>query len=85
MKKEKKIIIMNGRWYDNGHIYIGAYSIADACRICGELTGRPSNHYIREINEYFSKGCWGNSMDGVTPERGAWLSKDGREKPVRVL
>jgi hypothetical protein len=32
---------------------------------------------LNEINVYFSKGCWGNVMEGITPERGAWV-EDGK-------
>jgi hypothetical protein len=84
----KKLIIMNGRWgYGNGQtIYIGAYSVADACRICAAITNTEPSRWRNEINVYFSKGCWGRHMDGITPERGAWITSDhGNDKPVRVL
>lgn len=85
MKKEKKIIIMNGRWGRGQHIYIGAYSVADACIICEKLSGS-SRCWRSEINNYFSKGCWGNNMNGIEPQRGAWICEDTyRSKPVRVL
>jgi hypothetical protein len=84
--KTKKIIIMNGRWFNHNksqHIYIGAHSIADACRICEQISGRKRG-WRREINVYFAKGCWGNSMNGIEPERGAWI-QTGQENPIRVL
>ena len=83
--KEKKLIIMNGSWKGRQHIYIAAYSKADAARICTELSGY-SRGWINEINNYFSIGCWGNAMDGIKIERGAWISKDCyNEKPCRAL
>ena len=39
---------------------------------------------IHEINEYFSIGCWGNSMDGIAPQRGAWITTD-YDKPVQII
>ena len=79
---------MNGRWGARNlqHIYICAHSIADACRICEQLTGRNAASWRNEINVYFSKGCWGNAMEDVTPERGAWVQDyAGTEKPKRIL
>ncbi len=85
MKNEKKLLLLNGRWnFGNGsHIYIAAYSVADACRICNEVVGYESN-WRNEINIYFSKGCWGRLMDGIEPERGAWVSEHRYDKPERV-
>jgi len=77
----------NGRWHQIGkeqHIYIGAYSVADACRICTTLSGNDRG-WRREIDVYFCKGCWGNSMKDVTVERGAWVSEGMFDKPVRVI
>jgi hypothetical protein len=85
-KKNKKLILLNGRWGISGkeHIYICANSVADAARICGELS-KSSRGWINEIKTYFSKGCWRNPMQGINPERGAWIGKNfGTEKPMRV-
>jgi len=33
------------------------------------------------------RGCWGNSMDGVTPERGIWWHENANydgKPPVRI-
>jgi hypothetical protein len=93
MKKEKKIIIMNGRFspscysrvYNHSwHIYIGAYSKADAARILGTAL-QDTRSQIAEINVYFSKGCWGNSMEGILVQRGAWMTKDYNDKPIRIV
>jgi hypothetical protein len=35
----------------------------------------------REIKEYWSK-CWGNDMNGITPERGIWVTKGGQAKKL---
>lgn len=94
----KKIKIWNGRdWDCRGHLYVGAYSQKDAVAIANEayrkikgLEDRPDINPISlsEVRDYWSPGCWGISMDGVTPERGVWWSKQrtfGEEKPVRII
>lgn len=66
------------------HAFICAASRADARRVIEEYCGRlPADV---ELKEYFHKGCWGDSMKGVTPERGLWLRfGDFMSSPVRVL
>lgn len=66
------------------HAYVAAYSRADARRVIQEYCGHlPSDS---ELRDYWHEGAWGNSMDGVTPERGLWLKleKDYSAKPVKV-
>lgn len=80
---------MNGRWWDKvqKHIYICAYSKTDAARIMNELQGYMGskvNSNLHEINVYFAVGCWGTPMDGITPERGAWVTDDKNRIPVRI-
>ena len=88
MKKGKKLITINGRWLgkygEQQHIYIGAYNKTDAARICTVISEH-SRGWINEINKYFSIGCWGDSMDGIKPERGAWIRGKHSNKPIRVL
>jgi hypothetical protein len=82
--KEKKLKLFNGRWDGaKGRAYVAAYSNKD----CVELL-RQAGHTIMslyELNGWWSKGAWGNSMDGITPERGVWLQRDGDGKPERIL
>lgn len=63
----KQIKIWNGRAPGNnrGHIYVAAFSKKQAVDIINIAFGS----YItdHEINVYYSKGSWGNSMDGITP------------------
>jgi hypothetical protein len=99
----KKLMIATGRG-DYGHntskrfpkgfdgrLYVAAYSKADAVRLLKEAGYATMT--IGEFNTYWSKGCWGNAMEGVTPERGVWFSPEGTEytfskdfkKPIRVI
>lgn len=86
-KMKKKIKIWNGR--DNeakGTLYIGAYSRADACKMLVELYPHTTiSHWNREITNYFSPDCWGNSMNNVVPERGVWHSEEKwKDTPKRI-
>ena len=87
--KARKLILMNGRWgHDNGqHIYIAAYSKADAARILNGLQEHINGDWhgwLYEINKYFNKGVWGNKMDGIKPERGAWVTESYGTRPRKV-
>jgi len=97
----KKLKIWNGGFDGRGdHFYIAAHSVQDAARLMAEANNKihKSNIYnfsflvnrnARIIREYFSEGCWGNAMDGITPERGVWYAPaitGGHEgKPERIL
>jgi hypothetical protein len=76
----KTLKLWNGRPYgvlpasqwNDAHVCIAAYSVADAQRVCIEAgMSAPS---ASEIKEYFSP-CWGNDMDGVVRERGLWVTR----------
>jgi len=63
--------------------YIGAASRADARRVIEEYCGHmPPDS---ELRDYWSEGCWGNSMDGIELERGLWLQFDPSKPPVKVV
>ena len=84
--KTKQLIIMNGRFLTRGkfvHAYVAAYSKADANRLLIEAANGHGN-FVNEINTYFSIGCWGNHMDGITVERGVWLQTEN-DKPIKVV
>ena len=49
--------------------------MSDARRVCVEAGMRDPG--ATEIKNYFSE-CWGNDMDGVTPERGLWVTRRGQ-------
>jgi len=85
MAEAKTLRLWNGRWQDRGHVYVAAYTRAEAGRLLVQAAGREIPAIDREIREYFSE-CWGNPMEGITPERGVWVQTGLRiSKPVRVV
>jgi len=79
----RKLKLFNGRDWDcrGGHLYVAAYSEKDACDLSNEAyrrlkgyTDRPDIKAttLNEVRNYWSKGCWGDRMIGITPERGLW-------------
>ena len=91
MKRQRYALkLWNGRGYevfrdysrDCPNVYVAAYSIADARRVCIEAGLYDPGAY--EITTYWNKGCWGNKMDKVIRTRGLWTcSDDPGEKPLR--
>jgi hypothetical protein len=87
----KKLRLYNGAgWGGLGdHLYIAAYSVKDAVALMNEaelkVKGYTVGTTVYRFNTYFHKGHWGTSTNGITPERGVWLAKNGYEKPERVL
>ena len=96
----KALKLFNGRDWDcrGGHLFIAAHSVKD----CAELVSAAYRKVeglenrldckicsVSEVNNYYSKGCWGNSMEGIVPERGVWWGKPngcgGHEKPERIV
>jgi hypothetical protein len=86
MKEDKPLLLMNGRWggRNQQHVYVAAYSKADADRLLQQASGIPHS-FMNEINVYFSKGCWGNAMDGITPERGVWVTDNWGDNRERLI
>jgi hypothetical protein len=86
----RKLILFNGRWMENlrrrgGHAFVAAYSRADAVRVVAEVLGYEPRGMHNEIKVYWSQGAWGNTMDGITPERGIWVTyEQPRTKPERL-
>ncbi len=78
----KTLKLFNGRGWGSGqHAYVAAYSQADARRVCEELGYQLT---ASELKVYWSHGCWGTRMDGITPERGLWLQENWHEVPKRI-
>ena len=66
------------------HGYVAAYSRADAARVITEYLGRRPTEIETELREYWSP-CWGDSMKGIAPERGIWVTIGyGKQKPIRL-
>jgi hypothetical protein len=91
----KKLKVWNGGdWgHRGGHIFICAYSWQDAVDLaneaCKKVQGHGGSFTLGYARTYWHAGCWGNSMDGVTPERGVWhappIAGGWYGKPVRVI
>jgi len=82
----KKLKVWNGRlvyfkkWK---HGYVCAHSQKHAVELL-QQTGYKCMS-MSEIRNYWSD-CWGNSMDGITPEVGVWVVTDSpNEKPTRLI
>lgn len=61
------------------HVSICAYSQKDAVEL---LRGHGHRVTLHEFRGYWI-GCWGNSMDGIEPERGMWVEYE-RYVPTRI-
>lgn len=70
-----------------GHVFVGAYSVADARVLWRQAFG--CDIPTSEVRNYWSKNCWGNAMDGVPFERGIWVMFDRHGAnpigPLRVI
>lgn len=62
------------------HVYIAAYSAEDARNVCLEA-GLYANY--PNLKKYFSQ-CWGDSMKGITPERGIWVVVGYNGTPKKI-
>jgi hypothetical protein len=87
----KTLKLFNGRHYSvilernqpsGTHVFVAAYDVEDARRVCVEAGLRDPGR--NEINIYWSK-CWGNDMDGIPVERGIWIRHGYFKIPERVL
>jgi len=84
---EKKLRIFNGRGHgkhDRAHFYIAAHSIKDCARLLMEAGGF-NRLPVHEVNVFYAKDCWGNSMSEIVPERGVWVCATYNSKPERVI
>jgi hypothetical protein len=88
----KALKLWNGRgqhlwtadgWKHTGHVYIAAYNQSDAVRMMKQAGFL--GFTAHELRVYFSDGCWGNAMNGITPERGIWVGdRELTGNPVRI-
>lgn len=81
----KKLKIWNGGHYNGKtHYSVAAYSQKQAAELVTKA-GYPTT--ISELRTYFSP-CWGNNMNGITPEVGVWVSNivsNISQKPIKVV
>lgn len=85
--EEKKLKLWNGRGhgdYKRGVLYVCAKSYADAERLMQQALNSKMR-FQTELKIYYAKGCWGDSMRGIEPERGVWAQKDRRSPIVRLI
>jgi hypothetical protein len=85
MPKKRTLRFWNGGIYPyrGEHGYVAAYSRADAVRLINNAVGwRMVSD--KELKEYWSE-CWGNPMEGITPERGFWTQGAKFDDPVKRI
>jgi hypothetical protein len=81
----KNIKIFNGRVYKSGrflHAYVGSHSQKHAIELVKQAGYGMTQS---EINTYWSKGCWGKSMDGIEPQVGVWIREDTFDAKVERI
>lgn len=87
---DKQLKIWNGRGhgkFDKYHIYVAAYSVKQACELIGKACELGQPLATSEINKYYSKNCWGVTMDGITPtEPCVYVHKNyTNDKPIKII
>ena len=81
--KTRKLKLWNGGYFSSRHVYVCAYSQADAVKLFRELKMFVT---LATIREYWHAGAWGHMMTGIPKERGVWICPDDfLEKPQRVI
>ena len=80
----KKIKIFNGRWGTIGHAYVGALSQKHAVELLNRIPGYGSMT-LSELQNYWSKGCWGNAMNGIDPQVGVWVQEKWNDLVKRII
>ena len=99
MKPRKLKLFNGGDWAcRGGHLYVCAYSQQDAVDLANQAYRKIKGYEDRpdicpftigHVRVYWAKGCWGNPMAGIVPERGVWWRKQAygpdRTDPVRVM
>jgi hypothetical protein len=74
----------------DGHLYVCASTKKEVAELVTQAGYYPKMT-MRELSTYWTKGCWGLAMEGITPEKGVWfVSKEDenaipRVKPRRLL
>jgi len=76
-----------GKYSSNDHFYIAAKSVKQASDLLLKVSGGYVKSLAYEINEYYSKNCWGNAMTGIpADEPCVYLIRGGfGEEPERLI
>lgn len=87
---KKKLRLYNGgqvytRDFKSCSFYVAAYSFKHCIELLNEATG--SNSRASQMNNYWSKDCWGNVMTGIeATEPCVYYTKEYSDKqPKRLL
>ena len=88
--RARKVKLVSGgeRAHRGGRLYVCAYGWKDACELVNEsrklAKGCAGNSTVGYMRNYWHAGCWGNSMEGVKPERGVWHTPDPYTKSPKI-
>lgn len=88
--KNRELKKWNGRGhgqYERKSICVAAYSIKQAAELVSlACYGRTDMIGSSEIKVYYS-GCWGNPMEGITPDRPCVYVGEGvsRDQPTKII
>lgn len=66
------------------HVYACAGSRAEVLRMLQAWTGDVGLGRDSYVRDYWNAGAWGNTMDGIVPERGLWVQYGHGSQPERV-
>lgn len=84
----KKLKIWNGRGlgrYEKQHLYVAAYSVNQCIELVNKTLGF-DGLTRSEVTVYWSKGSWGNTMDGIEPvEPCVYVSDKYDKNPTRLI
>jgi hypothetical protein len=80
--------LWNGRGHGkfmSGHLYVAARSKAQAQRLLRMVPGCNYMSFAREISEYYSADCWGDSMKGIPVSIGVWATTKENRTPTQIV
>ena len=83
----KELKIWNGHLssglFKRHNVYVAAYSAKQACELLTEHCKSHISSY--ELKNYFHKGSWGNSMDGIIPTEPCVYAQKEYKEPFLVF
>jgi hypothetical protein len=84
----RQLKIWNGRGcgdgeFQNGHLYVAAYSVKEAVNIINTTLNAMITVY--EIKNYYAD-CWGDTMKNITPKKPClYATKKHFGKPIKLF